>query len=128
MTEAHVPAAEPLRVRRERQTVVSMIRIYCRDRHPTRGVLGDDCAQLQAYALVRLDHCLFGADKPTCAHCPVHCYKPERREQIRAVMRYAGPRMLWRHPLLALRHLLAGRRKPPPVSPRTKPGLRTTAH
>jgi hypothetical protein len=41
----------------------------------------------------------------TCAKCPVHCYRPELRERIRAVMRYAGPRMLFRHPRLAILHL-----------------------
>jgi hypothetical protein len=35
------------------------------------------------------------------------------RERIRTVMRYAGPRMALRHPLLALAHLLDSLRKPP---------------
>jgi hypothetical protein len=30
------------------------------------------------------------------------------RENIRDVMHYSGPRMLRRHPFLAIRHLLAG--------------------
>ena len=34
------------------------------------------------------------------------------RARIREVMRYAGPRMLLSHPLMALRHLLDGLRKP----------------
>jgi hypothetical protein len=28
------------------------------------------------------------------------------RARIQTVMRYAGPRMLWRHPVLALRHFV----------------------
>ncbi len=32
------------------------------------------------------------------------------RERVRVVMRYAGPRMLFRHPILAVRHLLDERR------------------
>jgi hypothetical protein len=37
---------------------------------------------------------------------------------MREVMRYAGPRMLWRHPLLAVAHLIDGRRpaRPQPNS------------
>jgi hypothetical protein len=35
------------------------------------------------------------------------------REQVKAVMRYAGPRMLYRHPILTLFHFLDGRRKEP---------------
>jgi len=53
-------------------------------------------------------------EKPTCAKCPVHCYQRDRREQARVMMRYAGPRMLWEHPVLSLRHWLDGfaRRRP----------------
>jgi hypothetical protein len=57
------------------------------------------------YSHFRLDHCKFGENKTTCKVCPVHCYKPEMREQMRRVMIYAGPRMLWHHPLAVLRHL-----------------------
>jgi hypothetical protein len=57
----------------------------------------------------RLDRCPFGEDKPTCATCPIHCYKPQVRDRIREVMRFAGPRMLWHHPILAIRHVLDGR-------------------
>ena len=32
------------------------------------------------------------------------------REEVREVMRHSGPRMLRRHPLLAVAHLLDGRR------------------
>lgn len=120
-TTPHRPP-ESRRLARERKTVTAMIRIYCRGRHASRGELCEACAQLQAYALCRLDRCPFGVEKPTCAHCPVHCYKEERRAQIREVMRYAGPRMLWRHPLLAVLHLLDGRKLPAQVRPRAGRG------
>jgi len=50
-----------------------------------------------------MSRCPFGPDKPTCAKCPIHCYKPQVRERVREVMRFAGPRMLLRHPVLAVR-------------------------
>ena len=34
------------------------------------------------------------------------------RERVREVMRYSGPRMLWRHPVLAAAHLMDGRKTP----------------
>jgi len=74
------------------------------------GGLCPDCAALLDYARARLARCPYGAQKPTCADCPTHCYKPAMREQMRAVMRYSGPRMLTRHPLLAAAHLIDGRR------------------
>ena len=104
---------ESPRLRRERETVEAMIELYCRAQHLTPVGLCDECAELADYARARLEHCRYGDEKPTCANCPVHCYKPAMRERIRAVMRYAGPRMLLRHPVMAIRHLLDGRRAPP---------------
>ena len=40
------------------------------------------------------------------------------RARVKDVMRYAGPRMTWRHPLLALDHMLSGRRPAPSLEAR----------
>jgi hypothetical protein len=101
------------RMRRERRTIEVMVRLYCSDQHGTNGQLCSECDELMDYALVRLEKCPFQADKTTCANCPVHCYKPDMREKVRAVMRYSGPRMLPRHPILTLFHFRDGRRKEP---------------
>jgi len=101
------------RISREKRTMAAMVRIYCRHHHGAHGQLCADCAQVLEYATGRLDRCPYGAEKPTCAKCPIHCYKPAMREKARAIMRYAGPRMLLRHPVLAILHLLDGRRRPP---------------
>ena len=95
------------RLAREFKTVQAMIAITCRGKHGLRpkGELCSGCRQLVAYARARLERCPYGAAKPTCARCPVHCYRPAMRDRIRAVMRYAGPRMLYRHPILAAHHL-----------------------
>jgi hypothetical protein len=92
------------RLAREWKTVTGMIHIYCRACHS--DALCPDCLDLIRYVALRLDHCRFGHDKPTCARCPVHCYQRNQREKIKTVMRYAGPRMMWRHPWLSLRHFL----------------------
>lgn len=102
---------EPGRLRRERRTIHAMIRIYCRGRHGARADLCSECAELGRYADARLDRCPMAPEKPTCVECTIHCYRPAMRERIREVMRYAGPRMVLRHPVLALLHTLdAGRR------------------
>jgi hypothetical protein len=99
------------RLAREFKTIKAMVHIYCRDHHGDK--LCDECKGLADYAGLRLDRCRFGAEKPTCAKCLVHCYQRNRREQVKIVMRYAGPRMLWEHPLLSLRHWLDGFRPVP---------------
>ena len=66
---------------RERRTIEKMVEIYCSDHH---GVATDSL----------------------CADC----YKPAQREQVKVIMRYAGPRMLLRHPVLAIMHKIDGLR------------------
>jgi len=90
-----------------------MIGIYCREKHGTRDALCDECRRLLEYAMLRLSRCPFQEGKTTCGNCRVHCYKPEMRDKIREVMRFAGPRMLRHYPLLALGHMLDGLRKEP---------------
>lgn len=106
---------EPLegRLKREHETLVAMTRIYCAHHHPGHPDAGmcPDCQGLMAYAEKRLQKCPYGPDKPTCAKCPVHCYKPAQREEARQIMRFAGPRMTWRHPIYSLFHLLDKLRK-----------------
>lgn len=85
----------------ERRTVAAMIRIFCRGHHGGRGGLCPECRALLEYADRRLEKCPFLDHKPRCSRCTVHCYKPDMRTRIIEVMRYAGPRMLYRHPLLS---------------------------
>ena len=90
----------------EKMLVSEMISLYCRKQHHTpKGQLCPDCAALDAYARSRSDRCPFMGTKTFCSNCTVHCYKPEMREKIRAVMRWAGPRMLPSHPILSIRHV-----------------------
>ena len=49
--------------------------------------------------------------KTFCSNCKVHCYKPEMREKIRDVMRFSGPRMLFVHPVAAIRHVMETKRE-----------------
>ena len=115
---------DPRFVRRARElkTIEAMVRLYCRGHgHARSGALCEECSGLFDYASRRLRRCVFGDAKPTCAKCVVHCYTATMRERVREVMRWAGPRMLWRHPILAMRHLLDERRAVPalPAKPPT---------
>lgn len=132
----------PDRIADEKKVVALMIRMYCRRhcrqqgrtaktdlagltgrtadtnqadrtgaRQTTRAIC-PECAALLDYAHRRLDSCRFGNGKPSCRKCPVHCYRADMRERIRTVMRWAGPRMIFRHPMAATRHLLRELRSP----------------
>ncbi len=101
------------RMQAEAETIQAMIRIYCRKHHGGARELCEECRELAAYAQKRLDACPFQEGKTTCGKCPVHCYKPGMRERIRKVMREVGPKMIFHHPVMALRHFLDGLRKEP---------------
>ena len=96
---------------REKQMVSQMITLYCRRTHHTRGALCPDCAALNQYACARSDRCPFMETKTFCSNCRVHCYKPDMREKIRIVMRFSGPRMIFYHPVAAIRHVVETKRE-----------------
>ena len=111
--------SEMPRMRRELRTFEVMIGIDCAGHHKAAGATAAstprvatagasglclECHALLDYAACRLAVCPFGTAKPAFADCPVHCYRPAMKEAVKQVMRYAGPRMLLRHPFLALMH------------------------
>lgn len=95
----------------EKKTVSAMIDIYCRSHHNSpKNELCKNCSSLLNYSLKRIDKCVFGLKKPSCEKCPVHCYKEKYRDEIKTIMRYAGPRMLYKHPILAVKHIILNRK------------------
>ena len=95
---------------REKETVSLMIAIYCRKNHGGKE-LCPDCAALEAYARQRSDKCPFMETKTFCSNCKVHCYKKDMREKIREVMRFSGPRMIYYHPVMAIRHVIESKKE-----------------
>lgn len=94
------------RIEREKKTVEIMIRLYCKKKHNSKNDLCTECRELLNYANTRLDNCKFGENKPTCGKCTVHCYKKEMQYKIKNVMRYAGPRILFIHPIIVIQHYI----------------------
>ena len=98
------PEKDAGRKRREAGTVRLMIRLYCKGHHGSSPLCAS-CEELLTYARRQVERCPHEDEKPTCRRCAIHCYDAEHRDRIRAVMRYAGPRMLFRHPLFAICHM-----------------------
>ncbi len=94
----------------EKRMVSEMILLYCRKNHHTRR-LCSDCQNLLDYAVERSNKCPFMGTKTFCSACKVHCYQPKMREKIRQVMRFSGPRMLFHHPIMAIRHFIEARKE-----------------
>ena len=99
------------RLERDKETLAAMLRIYCTANHQPDGPgLCADCDELSQYACARLEKCPVGPDRGPCSKCEVHCYKPDMRKRIQDVMRYSGPKMLTKHPVMAILHLLKERK------------------
>jgi hypothetical protein len=96
---------------REKKIVQEMILLYCRDHHKPSSYPCSSCAALIAYAHERSDKCPFMETKTFCSNCKVHCYKKDMREKIREVMRLAGPRMIFHHPVMAIRHVIDSKKE-----------------
>ena len=91
----------------EKRSIRIMVAMYCRRHHGRKPKSPcTECADLLSYAEQRLEKCPFGSEKGPCSKCHIHCYKPQMRRRIQAVMRYAGPRMLTRHPIIGMRHVV----------------------
>lgn len=114
MTNQDSPAIARRR-EREKRTISQMVALYCADHHEQAKrtetahcgeAVCPECAAIDSYAVLRTERCRKMDVKTSCEQCGNHCYKPEERERIRAVMRYAGPRMLKKHPVAAIRHLM----------------------
>lgn len=93
--------------KREKKLIPEMIKMFCHSKHGTKGKqICSDCEALTDYALFRLEKCPFKEDKKFCSFCKIHCYKPDMRSKIKEVMKYSGPRMIFRHPVFAFSHVV----------------------
>ena len=108
------------RISREKLTIKKMIDLY-QAKCPQASAEPGHYEALFVYAQKRLDKCVFGEEKPACKQCPVHCYQPAKREEMKQIMRWAGPRMLWRHPILTVRHLIDDKRPVPELPEKYRP-------
>jgi hypothetical protein len=65
----------------------------------------DECAVFLHYAIARRLQCPLDP-KPSCKHCPVHCYRPGHREMVREIMRFSGRELIRRGRFDLLWHYL----------------------
>ncbi|EPN5225379.1 nitrous oxide-stimulated promoter family protein [Shigella flexneri] len=89
------------RISREKLTIKKMIDLY-QAKCPQASAEPEHYEALFVYAQKRLDKCVFG-------------------EEMKQIMRWAGPRMLWRHPILTVRHLIDDKRPVPELPEKYRP-------
>lgn len=99
-----------MKIEKELKISKLMIEIYCKKRHKEKKLCAE-CNELYEYVCLRLSKCPFQDNKTFCSNCKIHCYNPEKRQKIKAVMKYSGPRMIFHHPILAVNHLIENKKE-----------------
>ncbi len=94
------------RLIREKKTIEVMLLMYCKHHHNSKLQLCENCELVLKYALNKIDKCVFGEQKPVCNDCKIHCYAKDMRAKVKEIMRYSGPRMIIKHPYLAIMHII----------------------
>ncbi len=89
----------------EAHTVACMIQIYCRGRHRKKQ-LCPSCQELLEITRLHLSECPPEDDRPFFSSHTIQCFKPEQREEIEQMLGYSGPRLLWHHPMIAIRYMV----------------------
>ena len=106
--------SDPVEIQKDTDKLVRFLAIYCQAHHGHRllktftfsytrisakvvegPALCDECARLLRHAIVMRVKCPLDP-KPKCRHCSQHCYLPLYRDQMERVMKYAGPRSLFK--------------------------------
>lgn len=102
----------PNRIDQEKETLREMVTLYCRYRLKAKS-MPESYEQLVDYAFRRLERCRWGTKKPNCHQCKIHCYAPDKRKQMREIMKWTGPKMIIYAPMKAMRYLINSMRPNP---------------
>lgn len=94
------------KVEKDKKTLEFMINIYCEKKHKLGLNKCSKCQELYEYAANRLDKCKFGENKTSCKKCTIHCFHSEKREQIKKVMRFSCPRIIFYRPHHYIRYII----------------------
>ena len=92
------------KIEKEKNIVAFMIEHYCKKNHH-QDTICKSCGDLVSYAQDRLKICPFRENKTSCLKCKVHCYSKGKREEIKKVMSYVGPRMIYLMPIQYIKHI-----------------------
>lgn len=96
---------------REKKMISQMIALYCHRNHHTRGAPLSRVRGAERLRPRPLRALPVHGDEDLLRQLPRARYKPDMREKIRAVMRFSGPRMIFYHPVAAIRHVVETKRE-----------------
>lgn len=99
---------EEIRRQKKHDIVVQMVDIYCSGNKHKLDENGKcaDCDLLLRYSKSRTDRCPYINETLFCSNCPTPCYRPDMKERMRDLMKYAGPRLFFKRPFTVIWHMI----------------------
>lgn len=94
------------RLKKEKKVFEKMVLIYCKKKHQDNYPC-IDCREIIKYGHDKINKCIHGEEKPFCSKCNVHCYEKNMQKKVKDIMRFSGPRIIFYHPIVSLKHLLS---------------------
>ena len=114
MTKAKRATSDPIEIQKDTDKLVRFLAMYCHAHHGHRLMepfifehpkvsatvvngpsLCEECSKLLRHAIVMRVLCPLDP-KPKCRNCQQHCYRPLYKDQMETVMKYAGPRSIFK--------------------------------
>lgn len=98
-------------ISRKKSIVSLMINLYCKKHHNASNPPCNSCNDLIVYSHKKIKNCPIIKANTSCANCNIKCYNQAMQDKIKKVMRYSGPRMIFYHPIVTLKHLFYSKLK-----------------
>lgn len=111
--QAPQPVLPKNMIPQEKETIRKMFGIYCKNNHgvSTGKKLCPKCTALLATAMLKMNRCPYGITKPICDKCKTPCFGTAQTKEFLEIMKGAQTRMFFKHPMMAMKHMLYGMRR-----------------
>ena len=94
---------------KEKEHIKKTFAVYCHSHHGTEGAkLCAKCNGLLLTVMTKIDRCPYGITKPICDRCDRPCFGNAPTKEFLQIMDAAQTKMWLKHPIMAIKHKLAG--------------------
>ncbi|MDY0234818.1 MAG: nitrous oxide-stimulated promoter family protein [Gudongella sp.] len=100
--------SKQIKIKKEISILTTMIDIFYKNKNHREQYTTTEIEELKNYCKSRILNCPVILEKTFCSSCKIHCYDEKHRAFIKKVMKYSGPKMIFFHPILLIKHLLLG--------------------
>ena len=96
-------------VPKEKETIRKTFGEYCNANHGTEGgKLCAKCTAVLSTVMIKISRCPYGIGKPICEQCETPCFGERFTNEFMTIMKGGQKKMLLSHPIMTVKHKLAG--------------------